>query len=211
VWLSLKQHQERAQANHLKVEAITTAFHAASNYTEDLTTLNMPSPRSSRLNLAHYRERAGLRTSRESLAIKRCIWQWGLLSAEHREPETQGELARTLGVRRQYVTRILKRMPFDAPMEMLTASLTTPAHVLSLRQRQQEYRQQQEDQAQRDAENWTAAWQQEQTRVQRGDHRAWSAESRSDSCLDDPQERAWRDEEEEVRRIMFPWLYKDEK
>jgi hypothetical protein len=29
--------------------------------------------------------------------------------------------------------------------------------------------------------------------------------------LDDPEERAWRQEEEEVRRIMFPWLYKDKK
>jgi hypothetical protein len=172
----------------------------------------MPSPRSSRLNLARWRERAGLRTPQESLAVKRCIWQWGLLSPEHRRPATQGELARALSVRRQYVTRILKSLVFDAPIEMLVASPITPAHVISMRRHLEQFRQQQEIQAQQEAADWTAAWHQEQTRVQRGDHRPdWSAESRSNSCLDDPQERAWRDEEEEVRRIMFPWLYKDEK
>ena len=111
----------------------------------------MPSPRSSRLNLARYRERAGLRTPNESLAVKRCIWQWGLLSPEHRNPSTQGELAKALGVRRSYVWRILQRLPFDAPLEMLETSPITPAHVITMRRRQEQFRRQQEEQAQREA------------------------------------------------------------
>jgi len=120
----------------------------------------MPSPRSSRINLARWRERAGLRTANESVAIKRAIWCWGLLSPEHRKPATQGELAKALGVRKSYVWRILKRLPFDASLEMLETSPITPGHVIAMRQRQEQYRRQQEEQAQREAEDWTAAWQQ---------------------------------------------------
>jgi hypothetical protein len=113
----------------------------------------MPSPRSSRLNLARWRERAGLRTPNESLAIKRCIWQWGMLSSEHRKPATQGELAKALGVRRSYVWRILKRLPFDAPFALLEGSPVTPAHVLSMRQRQEQFRRQQDEEVRREVED----------------------------------------------------------
>jgi hypothetical protein len=172
----------------------------------------MPSPRSSRLNLARYRERAGLRTPNESLAINRCIWQWGLLSPEHRKPATQGELAKALGVRRSYVWRILRRLPFDAPIELLAASPITPAHVLSMRRQHEQSRRQQEEQAQSAAEDWTAAWQEEEARTRRDGYRPdQKAVNECNPHLDDPEERAWRQEEEEVRRIMFPWLYKDKK
>jgi ParB-like chromosome segregation protein Spo0J len=176
----------------------------------------MPSPRSSRLNLARFRERAGLRTPQESLAIKRCIWQWGLLSPEHRKPATQGELARALGVRRQYVTRMLKRLPFDAPIEMLAASPVTPAHVISMRQCQEQSRRRQEDQERRDAEDWSDALREEEARAQQHD------------CSSKPEAEIVRDAypsarsgERELRRIlqgsnnpedrelaknMFPWM-----
>jgi hypothetical protein len=74
-------------------------------------------------------------------------------------------LAKALGVRRSYVCRILRRLPFDAPIELLAASPITPAHVLSMRQREQQCRRQQDKQARRESEEWTAAWREEEARV----------------------------------------------
>jgi hypothetical protein len=156
----------------------------------------MPSPRSSRPNLARYRERAGLRTANESLAIKRGIWQWGLLSPEHREPATQGELAKALGVRRSYVWRILKRLPFDEP---LVTSPVTPAHVIAMRERQEQYRRQQDEQARREAEDWTAAWHEEELRAQQ---QGYSPEQQSGDVNDVfPSASIERSGEHELRRM----------
>jgi hypothetical protein len=126
----------------------------------------MPSPRSSRINLANWRERAGLRSPQESLAIKRCIWQWGLLSPDHRQPATQGGLAKALGVRRQYVTRILKSRVFEAPLELLAAGPITPAHVITMRQQHEQSRRQQDEEVRREVEDWTEAWREEESRAQ---------------------------------------------
>ena len=197
----------------------TLPINSASNYTERFHNLiYMPSPRSSRINLEQWRQRAGLRTANESLAIKRCIWQWGLLSAEHRKPATQGELARALGVRRSYVWRVLKRLPFDAPIEMLAASPITPGHVIAMRQVQQQCRQQQDEQARREAEDWIEAWREEdvpaqqqgyQFEQQSGDSDAYPNGSGAKSGAeelrrivhgsDDPEDR-------ELAKAMFPWL-----
>jgi hypothetical protein len=81
-----------------------------------------------------------------------------------------------------------------------------------MRQREQQCRRQQDEQARRESEDWNTAWHEEEARARRDGYRPdQSAENDSNPCLDDPQERAWRDEEEEVRRIMFPWLYEDKK
>jgi hypothetical protein len=181
-------------------------------------TLFMPSPRSSRLNLARWRVRAGLRTHDESLAIKQSIRQWGLLSPEHRKPATQGELARVLGLRRSYVWRILKRLPFDAPIELLATSPITPAHVLSMRQRQREYRLRQDEQARREAEDWINAWCEEESRAQQ---QGYGVEQQSGDVSDVYPSASSTSSEAELRRIvkgsddpedrelakaMFPWL-----
>jgi hypothetical protein len=131
----------------------------------------------------------------------------GHISSYNRQP-----LAKALGVRRSYVWRILKRLPFDAPLELLAASPITPGHVIAMRQRNDQFRRQQDGQARREAEDWNAAWREEEARAQRDSQRLYqSAANESNTYLDDPQGRAWRDEEDEVRRIMFPWLYKDKK
>lgn len=88
----------------------------------------MPSAAASRRNLARWRERARVRSAQESLALKVCMWQWGLLSPEHRSPSMQAELAMALGVSRRYMRRILKRTLFYAPIELLAGSPTTPGH-----------------------------------------------------------------------------------
>jgi hypothetical protein len=104
----------------------------------------------------------------------------------------------------------LKRLPFDAPIELLAPSPITPAHVLSMRQRQEQCRRQQDEEARREAEEWNAAWHKEEARALRDGYRPdQSAANESNPYLDDPQERGWRDEEEEVRRIIFPCLHKD--
>ncbi len=174
----------------------------------------MPSPKSSRLNLTRWRERAGLRSAQESLAIKRCIWQWGLLSAEHRKPATQGELARALGVRRQYVTRILKSLVFDAPLELLAASPVTPAHVITMRQQYEQFRRQQETQAQREVEDWNTAWHDEEARAQnstcRQDSRdAYSLNASGKSDEEELRRTVLESDNPDTRELcqrMFPWL-----
>lgn len=175
----------------------------------------MPSPRSSRLNLANWRERAGLRTSQESLAIKRAIWSWGLLSPEHRKPETQGELARALGVRRQYVTRILKQLPFEAPIELLAASPVTPAHVINMRQQHEQSRRQQDEEARREAEDWTQAWREEDSQAQHGyspEQEAGTVSHTYPSARSGEQElrrmvqESNNPEDRELAKTMFPWL-----
>lgn len=183
---------------------------------EPSTPLYMPSPRSSRLNLARYRERAGLRTAQESLAIKRCIWQWGLLSPEHRTPSTQGALAAALGVRRSYVWRILKCLPFDAPLELLASSPITPAHVITMRQRQEQFRQHQEMQVQREAEDWTASWRQEEARVRQQGYsleqeagtvsNVYPIATRGEQELRRIVQESNNPEDRELAKSMFPWL-----
>ncbi len=176
----------------------------------------MPSPRSSRLNLAHYRERAGLRTAQESLALKKCIWQWALLSPEHRKPATQGELAAALGVRRQYVSRILKRVVFDAPLDMLAASPMTPGHVIAMRQRQEQHRRQQDEQAQQQVEDWIAAWRDEEARARQQGYspeqearnlsHANPAATRGEQELRRMVQESGNPEDRELAKTMFPWL-----
>lgn len=174
----------------------------------------MPSPAASRRNLAHWRERAGLRSAQESLALKICVWQWGLLSPEHRSPSTQAELAKALGVSRRYVRRILKRTFFDAPIERLAASPVTPAHVIAMRQRQEQFRRQQDEEARREAEDWTAAGREEEARAQQ---QAYCPEQEAANV--NPAYPSARSGEQELRRMvgddpelkelgrsMFPWL-----
>jgi hypothetical protein len=158
-----------------------------------------------------------LRSANESLAIKRCIWQWGLLSPEHRKPTTQGELAKALGVRRSYVGKVLKRLPFDAPVELLEASPVTPPHVISMRQRHEQFRRQQDEQARLEAECWAEAWREERARQQ-----GYWPEPNTDNGLDaypshPRREPRNKDDEElhrmvgddpelrELARTMFPW------
>jgi hypothetical protein len=173
------------------------------------------------LNLERWREKAGLRSPFESLAIKHCIWQWGLLSPEHRNPSTQGELAKALGVRRSYVGRILKRMFLDAPFGMLSASPVTPAHVISMRQRHQQHRHQQDEQARAEAERWEAAWWDQEAKARwQGYWPDQVVRNECDAYLADSPARASGPGQDEVRRIvresdpedrelcrkMFPWL-----
>jgi hypothetical protein len=160
----------------------------------------MPSPKSSRLNLVRWRERTGLRTPDESLAIKHSIWQWGLLSPEFRTPGTQGELAKALGVRRSYVWRILRRLPFDAPIELLAASPITPAHVLSMRQREQQSRLQQDEEARQEAERWAEAWHEEEARARQTGYRP--EQQPEDASYAYPSDSGARRGEEELRRIV---------
>jgi hypothetical protein len=178
--------------------------------------LYMPSPRSSRINLARFRERVGLRTPQESLAIKRCIWHWGLLSPDHRQPATQGGLAKALGVRRQYVTRILKCLPFDAPIELLAASPVTPAHVIAMRQQHEQSRRQQDEEARREAEDWTEAWREEDSRAQQHGYspepepetvsHAHPSARRGEQELRRIVQESNNPEDRELPKSMFPWL-----
>lgn len=139
-----------------------------------------------------------------------------MLSPEHRKPATQGELARVLGLRRSYVWRILKRLPFDAPLELLAASPITPAHVLSMRQRQCEHRLRQDEQARREAEDWISAWREEESRAQQPgyspepepgtvSHAHPSARSGEQELRRIVQESN-NPEDRELAKNMFPWL-----
>jgi transcriptional regulator with XRE-family HTH domain len=130
----------------------------------------------------------------------------GLLSPEHRRPSTQAEFAKALGVSRRYVSRILKRTFFDAPIELLAASPVTPGHGFAMRRRQEQYRQQQDEQSRREAEHWAEAWHEEEARVRQVGCRPDQGFGNEGNAYldDDPEERAWRQEEEEVRRARAP-------
>jgi DNA-binding IclR family transcriptional regulator len=139
------------------------------------------------------------------------LWQWSLLSPEYRKPHTQAELAEALGVSRRYVRRILKRLAFDAPLDLLERSPVTPAYVIAMRQLHEQYRRQQEEQARQEAERWMEAWREEESKTQQQGWPRQNTRDERDTSSDSPELCTWREEEEEVRRIMFPWQYKDKK
>lgn len=171
----------------------------------------MPSPRSSAQNLARWRKRVGMRTANESLAIKQCIWQWGLLSPDHRRPATQAELAKALGVSRAYVSKIMKRLLFEAPIDSLTASPVTPAHVVAMRQRQEQFCRQQDEDSRQAAERWEEAGRDEEANARREGW--WPEQVIGDTSLSEDSENTedaeWRKFDEEVRRAVSPWPSKD--
>jgi len=65
----------------------------------------MPSPQASRRNLAKVKR---VRWHNESQVIKQLIWQ-RVFQPEKRQPQTQTEWARELGVTQQYVSKIERR------------------------------------------------------------------------------------------------------
>ena len=89
----------------------------------------MPSPKSSRLNLERFRKLVGLRSDQESLLIKHAIWHWILTPDEDRCHATLRELARQLGISRQYAERIAKRVNLDAPLDLLERSPAQPGEL----------------------------------------------------------------------------------
>jgi hypothetical protein len=100
----------------------------------------MSSARSSRLNLARWRERRGLRSADETLMVKHVIWQWYLQAEDQREPATRGGLGSTLGVSRQYVDKVIKWMPLQVPPDFSEKATVTPAEVQQARERRQQLR-----------------------------------------------------------------------
>jgi len=107
-------------------------------------------------------------------------------------------------------------MPFDAPIEMLAASPVTPAHVITMRERQEQFRLKQGMQEKRGAEEWSDAWREEEARSRQAGNRVGLNES--DESHARPSAMSG---EQELRRIlqgsnipddrelakrMFPWL-----
>jgi hypothetical protein len=102
---------------------------------------------------------------------------------------------------------------------MLAASPMTPAHVLSMRRRQEQFRRQQVEQASLEANDWTAAWREEEARARQQSYRA--EQQSGDVSYVYPSASIARSGEQELRRIvqgsddpedrelakaMFPWL-----
>lgn len=67
---------------------------------------DMPSPEASRRNLAKVKR---LRWYNESQITKRLIWQWAMEPKGKRQPKTQSQWARELGVCQQYVSKVERR------------------------------------------------------------------------------------------------------
>ena len=89
----------------------------------------MSSARSSRLNLANWRQRAGQRSADETLMVKHVIWEWYLQPEDQREPDTRGGLGCALGVSRQYVDKVIRWMPLEVPPDFSERPTVTTACV----------------------------------------------------------------------------------
>lgn len=70
-----------------------------------------------------------------------------------------------LGVSRSYVSRVVRHQNFDAPIDLLGRSPVTPAHVIAMCQRHQQFRRHLEEEARIQAERWEEEWREEEART----------------------------------------------